>query len=145
MNRMALLMLTASLCVPGVSRSEETGSRSEAGGPHLKLAMVTTDRYSRNEKTVFTPDVQKIFAVYQVAGAAQGTRLKAVWIGEKVDGLAAKSKITESESTFSAKGEYMGSFSCSKPPQGWWAGTYLVELSVDGTVRKTLAFRVEKP
>jgi hypothetical protein len=142
---MALLALTASLCVSGVSRSEETGSRSEAGRPHLKLAMVTTDKYSRNETTVFTPDIQQIFAVYQVADVAQGTKLKAVWIGEKVEGLAAKSKIKENESTFSAKGEYMGAFSCSKPAQGWWPGSYLVELSVDGTVRKTLAFRVEKP
>ena len=136
MNRMALLLLAASLCATGASGSD---------GPHLKLAMVTNDKYSRDEKTVFRPDVPKIFAVYQVANAAQGTKLKAVWIGEKVEGLAAKSKITESESTFSARGEYMGAFSCSKPPQGWWAGSYLVELSLDGTVRKTLVFRVEKP
>jgi hypothetical protein len=144
MNRIALLMLTVSLWASGVSGAEGTDSRQQAGGPHLKLAMVTTDRYSRDEKTVFTPNFPKIFAVYHVAGAAQGTRLKAVWIGEKVEGLVARSKITESESTFSAKGEYMGAFSCSKPPQGWPAGTYLVELSIDGTVRKTLAFRVEK-
>ena len=144
MNRMALLMLTTSLWVSGTAGSEGTDSRPQAGGPHLKLAMVTTDRYSRDEKTVFTPNSPKIFAVYHVAGAAQGTRLKAVWIGEKVEGLVAKSKITESESTFSAKGEYMGAFSCLKPAQGWWPGSYLVELSVDGTVRKTLTFRVEK-
>lgn len=143
MNRMALLALTACLCASGVSGADETGSRSQAGGPHLKLAMVTADRYSRDEKTVFAPNIQKIFAVY-LLDAAQGTRVKAVWIGEKVDGLAAKSKITESESTFSAKGEYMGAFSCAKPAQGWWPGSYLVELSVDGTLRKTLAFRVEK-
>lgn len=144
MNRIALLLLAASLCASGASRSEGTGSRPETAGPRLKLAMVTTDKYSRDEKTVFTPNAQKIFAVYQV-DAAQGTKVKAVWIGDKVEGLAAKSKITESESTFSAKGEYMGAFSCSKPAQGWWPGSYLVELSVDGTVRKTLAFRVEKP
>ncbi len=145
MNRIALLLVAASLSASGVAGSEGTDSRAQAGGPRLKLAMVTTDRYSRTEKTVFTPDAQKIFAVYHVADAAQGTKVKAVWIGEKVEGLAAKSKITESESTFSAKGEYMGAFSCSKPAQGWWPGSYLVELSVDGTVRKTLTFRVEKP
>jgi len=144
MNRIALFVLAASLSASAVSGAEGTDTRPQAGGPHLKLAMVTTDKYSRDEKTVFTPDVPKIFAVYQVAGAAQGTRLKAVWIGDKVEGLIAKSKITESESTFSAKGEYMGSFSCSKPPQGWPTGNYVVELSLDGTVRKTLAFRVAK-
>ena len=144
MKRMALLLLTAALWTSGISGSEETGTRSQAAGPHFKLAMVTTDRYSRNEKTVFSSDFPRIFAVYQVADAAQGTKLKAVWIAEKVEGLEAKSKITESESTFSAKGEYLGAFSCPRPPQGWSAGTYLVELSLDGAVRKTLAFRVEK-
>lgn len=144
MNRIALLVLAASLSASGVAVSEGTDTR-QAAGPRLKLAMVTTDKYSRSEKTVFAPDAQKIFAVYQVADAAQGTRLKAVWIGEKVEGLAAKTKITENESTFSASGEFMGAFSCARPAQGWWPGSYIVELSVDGTVRKTLAFRVEKP
>ncbi len=143
MKSIALLLLTAALWTSGVSASEETAAR--AAGPHLKLAMVTTDKYSRNEQTVFSSDFPRIFAVYQVADAAQGTKLKAVWFAEKVEGLEAKTKITESESTFSAKGEYMGAFSCPKPAKGWPAGTYLVELSVDGAVRKTLAFRVAKP
>jgi fructose 1,6-bisphosphatase len=142
---MALLMLTAILGATGISGSEETGTPSQAAGPSFKLAMVTTDKYSRNEKTVFPSDFPRIFAVYQVADVAQGTKLKAVWIAEKVEGLEAKTKITESESTFSAKGEYMGAFSCPKPPQGWLAGTYLVELSLNGGVRKTLTFRVQKP
>lgn len=142
MKSIALLLLTTALWMSGVSASEETPAR--AAGPHFKVAMVTTDKYSRNEKTVFASDFPRIFAVYQVADAAQGTKLKAVWIAEKVDGLEAKTKLTESESTFSAKGEYIGAFSCPRPPRGWPAGTYLVELSLDGAVRKTLAFRVEK-
>jgi hypothetical protein len=145
MKTMALLMLTAILGATGISGSEETGTPSQAAGPRFKLAMVTTDKYSRNEKTVFPSDFPRIFAVYQVADVAQGTKLKAVWIADKVEGLEAKTKITESESTFSAKGEYMGAFSCPKPPQGWLAGTYLVDLSLNGAVRKTLTFRVEKP
>jgi hypothetical protein len=144
MKTMALLMLTAIFWTSGSSASEEVGARPQADGPHLKVAMVTTDRYSRNEKTVFPSDFPRIFAVYQVADAAKGTKLKAIWFADKVEGLEAKSKITESESTFSAKGEYMGAFSCPRPPRGWSAGTYLVELSLDGAVRKTLAFRVEK-
>lgn len=143
MKSIARLLLMTALWTPGVSASEETAAR--AAGPHLKLAMVTTDKYSRNEKTVFSSDFPRIFAVYQIAEAAQGTKLKAVWFAEKVEGLEVKTKLSEGESTFSAKGEYMGAFSCPRPPKGWSAGTYLVELSLDGAVRKTLAFRVEKP
>ena len=141
MKPMAVLLLAAALFTTGVSGSEETG---KAGGPKLKLAMLTSDKYSRNEKTVFSPDFPKIYAVYQIAEAAPGTKLKAVWIAEKVDGVEANRKISESESTFSAKGEFLGAFSCVKPPQGWSAGTYSVEISLDGAVRKTLSFRVEK-
>ena len=143
MKSIALLILTTALWTSGISASEET--RARIAGPHLKLAMVTTDKYSRTEQTVFSSDYPRIFAVYQVADAAQGTKMKAVWFADKVEGLEAKTRITEGESTFSAKGEYMGAFSCPRPPKGWSAGTYLVELSVDGAVRKTLAFRVEKP
>ena len=143
MKSIALLILTTALWTSGISASEETPAR--IAGPHLKLAMVTTDKYSRTEQTVFSSDYPRIFAVYQVADAAQGTKMKAVWFADKVEGLEAKTRITEGESTFSAKGEYMGAFSCPRPPKGWSAGTYLVELSVDGAVRKTLAFRVEKP
>lgn len=142
MKPMVALLLTAALWTTGIAASEETGAR--AAGPHFKLAMVTTDRYSRNEKSVFPADYPKIFAVYQLADAAQGTKLKAVWFAEKVEGLDSKTKITENESTFSSKGEYMGAFSCARPPQGWMAGSYVVELSVDGSLRKTLSFRVEK-
>jgi hypothetical protein len=143
MKPIALFVLTAALGTSGISASEETGTG--ATRPHLKLAMVTTDKYSRNEKTVFSPDFPRIFAVYQVADAAQGTKLRAVWIAEKVEGFEARTKLTENESTFAAKGEYMGAFSCPKPPRGWPAGAYLVELSLNGGVTKTLAFRVEKP
>jgi hypothetical protein len=142
MKSIAFLLLTTVLWAPAVSASEENPAR--AAGPRFKLAMLTTDKNSRNEKTVFAPDSPRIFAVYQVVDAAQGTKLKAVWFAEKVEGIEAKTKLTESESTFSAKGEYMGAFSCPKPPRGWPAGSYLVELSLDGGVRKTLAFRVEK-
>lgn len=38
----------------------------------------------------------------------------------------------------------MGSFSYSKPPQGWPTGTYRVELFLDDQPTMTVRFRVEK-
>lgn len=78
MKSIALLLLTAALSTSGLSASEETAAR--AAGPRLKLAMLTSDKYSRSEQTVFPADSPRIFAVYQVSDAAQGTKLKAVWI-----------------------------------------------------------------
>ena len=141
MKRMALVVLTATLWASGISGSEEASPQSTPAGPHFKIAMITNDKSSQDEKGVFAPDAPKVFAVYRVV-AGSGMKVKAVWFAEKVAGLEPKSKIAENETAFSAKGEYIGAFSCPKPPRGWPTGTYLVELSLDG-IRKTLAFRVE--
>jgi hypothetical protein len=145
MNRMALVALAATLLGSGISASEETSPQSASSGSHFKLAIITSDKYSQDEKGVFAPDAPKVFAVYRVV-AAPGLKLKAVWIAEKVPGLEPKTKMTENpETTFSARGEYIGSFPCSKPPQGWPIGSYTVNLYMDGVLKKTLGFRVEKP
>ncbi len=144
MRRMALVALAAALMGSGISASEETRPQSAPAGPHFKLAIITNDKYSQDEKSVFGPDAPKVFAVYRVV-AGPGLKVKAVWTAEKVAGLEPKTKIIENpETTFSAKGEYISSFTCSRPPQGWPLGTYSVGLYMDGVLKKTLGFRVEK-
>lgn len=145
MKRMALVVLTATLWASGISGSEEASPQSIPAGSHFKIAMISNDKSSLDEKGVFAPDAPRVFTVYRVVVAGSGSRVKAVWIAEKVEGLEAKSKIAENESTFPSKGEYIGSLSCSRPPQGWWIGRYVVNLYMDGVLKKTLGFRVEKP
>jgi len=143
MKRIAFVALAAALLGSGVSAAEEKNPPSASAGSHFKLAIITTDKYSQDEKGVFTPDAPKVFAVYRVV-AGQGTKVKASWFAEKVAGLEPKTKLAENETTFSSKGEFIGSFNCSKPPQGWPLGSYSVSLYMDGVLKKTLAFRVEK-
>src|SRR5664279_2450488 len=92
MKRMALVALTAALLGSGISAAEETSPQSASAGPHFKLAIVTNDKYSQDERSVFAPDAPKVFAVYRVV-AGPGTKVKAVWLAEKVAGLEAKTKI----------------------------------------------------
>ena len=144
MKRMALVVLTVTLWASGISGSEEASPQSTPAGPNFKIAVITNDKSSQDAKSVFAPDAPKVFAVYRVV-AGPGTKVKAVWLAEKVAGLEAKTKIAENpETTFSAKGEYIGSFPCTKPPQGWPVGSYSVSLYMDGALKKTLGFRVEK-
>jgi len=145
MKRIALVVLTATLWASGISGSEEASPQSTPARSHFKIAMISNDKSSLDEKGVFAPDAPKVFTVYRVVVAGSGSKVKAVWFAEKVEGLEAKTKLAENESTFPAKGEYIGSLSCTKPPQGWPIGSYAVQLYLDGSLRKTLAFRVEKP
>jgi hypothetical protein len=165
MKRIALVVLTATLWASGVSASEEAVPQAtpqaspEAtpqanakatpqptpAGSHFKIAIITNDKSSLDEKGVFAPNAPRVFTVYRVVVTGSGSKVRAVWFAEKVEGLEAKTKLAENESTFPAKGEYIGSLSCTKPPQGWPIGTYTVQLYLDGSLRKTLGFRVEKP
>ena len=143
MKSIALVALAATLLGSAVYAAEEKGPASASAGSHFKLAIITSDKYSQDEKGVFAPDAPKVYAVYRVI-AGQGTKVKASWFAEKVAGLEAKTKLAENETTFSSKGEFIGSFNCSKPPSGWPVGTYAVNLYMDGVLKKTLGFRVEK-
>ena len=143
MRRIALVALVATLLGSGVFAAEEKSPQSASVGSHFKLAMITSDKYSQDEKGVFAPDAPKVFAVYRVV-AGPGLKVRASWFAEKVAGLEPKTKLAENETTFSSKGEFIGSFNCSKPPQGWPVGTYAVNLYMDGVLKKTLGFRVEK-
>ena len=144
MKRVAFVALAATLLGSVASASEGTSPQPAPAGSQLKLAIITSDKYSQDEKSVFAPDAPKVFAVYRVV-AGPGLKLKAVWFAEKVAGLEPKTKIAENETAFSAKGEFIGSFACTKPPQGWPIGSYVVNLYMDGVMKKTLGFRVDKP
>lgn len=142
MRRIALVALAATLLGSGVFAAEQT--KPQSAGPHFKLAIITSDKYSQDEKDVFAPDTPKVFAVYRIV-ASPGLKVKAVWFAEKVAGLEPKTKLGENpETTFPSKGEYISSFAYPKPPQGWPVGSYSVSLYMDGVLKKTLAFRVEK-
>ncbi|MGE5718131.1 MAG: hypothetical protein ACM369_15900 [Acidobacteriota bacterium] len=143
MKRIALVAMAAALLGSGLSAAEEKSPPSATAGAHFKLAIITGDKYSQDAKGVFAPDAPKVFAVYRVI-AGQGTKVKASWFAEKVSGLEPKTKLAENETTFSSRGEFIGSFNCSKPPQGWPVGSYSVNLYMDGVLKKTLGFRVEK-
>ena len=65
MKRMALVALATTLLASVVSASEETSPQSAPSGSHIKLAIITSDKYSQDEKSVFTPDAPKVFTVYR--------------------------------------------------------------------------------
>jgi hypothetical protein len=111
--------------------------------PRFERAVSSDSASTREEKTVFRPDTPKIYILYRIADAAQGTRLRAVWYAGKVEGFAANAKLADQSSQTGAGSRFMGGFSCNKPPQGWWPGLYRVELSINDKPAKIVGFRVE--
>jgi hypothetical protein len=134
-----LVAATLALLPAGLSAQKATPTAE----PRFERVVSSDSTLTREEKTVFLPDTPKIYILYRIADAAQGTRLKSVWYAEKVEGFVANAKLANLSSQTGAGSRFMGSFSCNKPPQGWWPGLYRVELSINDKPAKTVAFRVK--
>lgn len=138
---LVLLAVAAGFALPVALRGEEKDPGH--GGTWLKVAIVTDDKYSRDEKTVFPPDAPTIYAVYRVV-AAGPAKIKAVFWADGVEGLEARTKLLEKVMTVNEKGEFMGAVPALKPANGWPAGSYRVEFHVGDALSKTVLFKVVK-
>ena len=141
LRRALILMAAALVAAPARLHAEEKDPGH--GGTWLKIAIVTDDKYSRDEKAVFPADAPAIYAVYRVV-AAGPAKIKAVFWAEAVEGLDPKTKLLEKVSSISEKGEFMGAIPALKPANGWPAGSYRVEFYVGDALSKSVSFKVAK-
>ena len=79
----------------------------------------------------FAPDTPEIFMHVHFDGVANGSKVTATWIAEKVDGAPPETKIASADVTV-AGNENAADFSMTKPTRNWPVGDYRVDLSVDG-------------
>lgn len=117
-------------------------STAAADSPKGRIhsAYTTDSKETQNEKSVFSPETPKVYVGYTLADVNPGSKLKVVWTAEKVTGVQENSVMTSTETT--ATTMVAGMFSYSKPPKGWPAGVYRIDLFVDGRLDKTLRFTV---
>lgn len=135
------LALAAGLLLPVLLYAEEKDSGHT--GTWLKVAMTTDGKYSRDEKTVFAADAPAVYVVYRVVAAGR-VSLRVVFWADAVEGLDPKTKLLEKAVSIPDAGEFMGAVPALKPPNGWPAGSYRVELYLGDALSKTLAFKVSK-
>lgn len=136
-----LMAVTAGLVLPARLWAEE--KKETRTGTWIKVAMTTDDKYSRDEKTVFSPDAPAIYAIYRVV-AAGPAKIKAVFWADAVEGLDPKTKLLEKVVSVNERGEFMGAIPALKPANGWPAGSYRVEFYVGEDLSKTASFKVVK-
>jgi hypothetical protein len=95
-----------------------------------------------NPTTQFAPDVPKIFCTWVARGVDGDTAVRGVWIAEDVGDVApANYKIDEA--TLKIPGNATGTFSLSKPNNGFPIGKYRVEIYLGDDLAKTIPFTVK--
>ena len=96
---------------------------------------------AKDAQTTFKSDAPKIVLHAELLDMQQGTKVSADWIAENTNGAAPLNfKIDSAE--MMVKDEDEASFSLSKPTNGWPVGDYRVDLLIDGTKAKSVAFKV---
>jgi hypothetical protein len=79
----------------------------------------------------FTPDTDVIHAVARINNGQPGNKIKGVWIS--VDAISTPDyEIHSTELVLGERGTVNGSFSISKPTNGWPKGNYRIDVYIEG-------------
>ena len=89
----------------------------------------------------FQQGVKTLYIVYTTTGQSSGVAVQAVW--SKLDSTGVATKISAMNSTLPASG-VSGEFHLSVSGASWPAGSYKVDLLINGAIAGTVNFKVEE-
>ena len=112
----------------------EPVSPSPAAVGSLKIVALTPDEKSRTLQNSFPDSTEEIFLIFRPNGVKPGSIVRSVWSRE--------GGAPVSDSTSAGRGGEQ-SLSLRRPPGGWTAGSYTVELSVGTQAAESLTFEIE--
>jgi hypothetical protein len=112
-----------------------------AQGPKIEVTMAK----ARDGKAMdtFSADVPKIYALFESKGTKKGDQLRGVWIAEDVGDVAPKGSQIDEATVTPEKDDASGTFSLSKPTNGWPPGKYRVEIYDGSKLAVSAKFTIE--
>lgn len=117
------------------------GTSANAGAPQLDRLTVSDSEYGRTVDS-FAPDTPKLFLHASLVDVPSGSRLSSVWIASDTNGIAPPNyKVDTVELTTGAND--VATFAVNKPADGWPAGSYIVDLFINGTAAYKVHFTVQ--
>lgn len=112
-----------------------------AGTPHLD-ALTVSDSESGRMIDSFAPDTPRLFLHASLVDVPSGSHLSSVWIASDTNGIAPPNyKLDTVELTTGAND--VATFAVNKPADGWPAGSYIVDLFINGTAAYKVHFTVQ--
>ncbi|MEZ4515063.1 MAG: trypsin-like peptidase domain-containing protein [Chloroflexota bacterium] len=128
------LLLTALLAACG-------GEEVSFSTANIQQAMLAKDNTGSQTTTVFAPD-DTFYAIVNLANAPDDTKVKAVWTAVDVGDAAAPNYLLDEVELTSGDG--LLTFDMNNDG-AWPAGSYKVDLYLNGELDRTLDFRVQAP
>ena len=114
-----------------------------AGAADVTVRVTMSDELAGDAVSTFTPDTEKIYALFKTIGAKKGDKIRAALIAEDVGAVApANTKVLETNITMDGDTDD-GDFNFSKPTNGWPVGKYRVDVYLNDQLLETAKFTVK--
>lgn len=122
------------------------GNSSEAKPSETaKKLSITLGKAATGEVTTqFAADTPKIYARWQGHGLPEQAKVRAVWIAENVGEVAPPNYKVDEASVVATSSNSSGTFTLSRPDNGWPVGDYKVEFYVDEALAETVKLKIVK-
>ena len=108
-----------------------------------KLSAGMSSKPAGEFKADFKPDTPAIYARWHGRGLPDHAKIRAVFMAENVADVSADYQIDET-SAIAPTPNASGTFTLSKPEEGWATGNYRVEFFVGDEPAATVKFKVSK-
>jgi len=92
----------------------------------------------------FESDTPKIYARWQGQNLREKAKIRAVWIAENIGDIAAPNFTIDEAGTTANGRESHGTFTLSRPDEGWAPGDYRVEFYLDDELVETAKLKITK-
>jgi hypothetical protein len=121
-------------------------NRPEAGPvePTKKLSVGLATEPMGKPATTFSSDTAQIYARWQGHDLRGHAKVRAVWIAENVSEVAPPDYKVDEASTIADSPNSFGTFTLSRPDEGWAPGDYRVEFYVDEALAETVKLKIDR-
>ncbi len=132
-RRLAMLL---SVGVFGVLTSTTVSAQS------FGEVILSSEKNAEESEKSFESDTPRLYVSAELVDVPSGAKVTSAWIAISAKGAPANYVIDTATVTVGSKAN-VANFNISKPNAGWPVGTYRVDLSINGSVKKTVRFKIE--
>jgi len=129
-----------------LSEPPKIADRPEIGPAELtkKLSVGLAKEPMGKPSTTFSSDTPQIYARWQGHGLRGRAKVRAVWIAENVSEIAPPDYKVDEASTIADSPNSFGTFTLSRPDDGWAPGDYRVDFYLDEALAETVKLKIDK-
>ena len=125
---------------PKIANRPEVGPAE----PAKKLSVDLATEPMGKPATTFSSNTAQIYARWQGHDLRGPAKVRAVWIAENVSEVAPPDYKVDEASTIADSPNSFGTFTLSRPDEGWAPGDYRVEFYVDEALAETVKLKIER-